>query len=265
MTTTVRVKASQITKDWHVIDASDRPLGRVASEAAVLLRGKHKPFWEPHLDVGDFVIVINASKVRLTGAKAEQKIYYRHSGYPGGLKSRTFAEQMQRDPGRVIEQAVFGMLPKGSLGKAVRRHLKVYATDQHPHQSQITGSERAIEARKEAIAAARQEEFASPTKPPRLRPFRRADVAAGVPGVAAVEPEEEPVTAAVAAADAPIAETEVEATVAAPETETAEEAPAEETAEPKARRTRAKKSEAEATPADADVESETEAPAKSEE
>lgn len=255
MTTTVRVKASQITKDWHVIDASDRALGRVATEAATLLRGKHKPAWEPHLDVGDFVIVINASKIRLSGAKALQKVYYRHSGYPGGLKSRTFMEQLERDPTRIIEQAVFGMLPKGPLGKAVRRHLKVYAGAEHPHQSQVTGSERAAEARKEAEAVARREELESPTKPPRLRPFSRATVAtpAAVPAPGE-DVEEAPVATEVQApesaatatpeAQAPVVDADetVEIETTAAETATADDAPAEE--KKPARRSRAKKAEA---------------------
>jgi large subunit ribosomal protein L13 len=118
MNTTVRIKASEIYKDWHVIDAAGRPLGRVASEAAILLRGKHKPTFEPHLDDGDFVIIINAGQVRVTGRKSEQIKYHRHSGYPGGLRTRTFEEQFARFPERVLEQAVWGMLPKGPLGEA---------------------------------------------------------------------------------------------------------------------------------------------------
>ncbi len=167
MNTTVRMKASQITKDWHVIDAAGRPLGRVATEAATLLRGKHKPTFEPHLDGGDFVIVINASQVRLSGNKSAQRIYYTHSGYPGGLKARSFEEQLARFPERVIEQAVWGMLPKGPLGKKMSKHLKVYPNANHPHQSQITGSQRAQEARKAALA----ETVGTPMKAPRLRPL----------------------------------------------------------------------------------------------
>ena len=147
MNTTVRIKASEIYKDWHVIDAAGRPLGRVASEAAILLRGKHKPTYEPHLDDGDFVIVINAAQVKITGRKREQNRYYTHSGYPGGLKTRTFTEQQDRFPDRIIEKAVWGMLPGGTLGESMQKHLKVYKGPNHPHQSQITGSERAIAAR----------------------------------------------------------------------------------------------------------------------
>lgn len=166
-TKTVRLKASEITKDWRVVDAAGRPLGRVASEVAALLRGKHKPTFEPHLDGGDFVIVINASHVRLSGRKAEQMIYYRHSGFPGGLKSRGFAEQLERYPARVIEQAVWGMLPDGPLGKKMLRHLKVYGGPKHPHEAQVTGSARASEARQAALA----ETLTQERKPRRLRPL----------------------------------------------------------------------------------------------
>jgi large subunit ribosomal protein L13 len=152
MNTTVRMKAGQITKDWHVIDAAGRPLGRVATEAATLLRGKHKPTYEPHLDGGDFVIVVNAAKVVVSGTKSQSMTYYRHSGYPGGLKSRTFAQQIERFPDRVIERAVHGMLPKGSLGQQLRKHLKVYAGPDHPHVAQVTGSDRARARRDEAEA-----------------------------------------------------------------------------------------------------------------
>ncbi len=147
MNTTVRIKASEIYKDWHVIDAAGRPLGRVASEAAILLRGKHKPTYEPHLDDGDFVIVINASQVKLTGRKREQNKYYTHSGYPGGLKTRTFVEQQTKFPDRIIEKAVWGMLPGGTLGESMQKHLKVYRGPNHPHESQVTGSARAQAAR----------------------------------------------------------------------------------------------------------------------
>jgi large subunit ribosomal protein L13 len=167
MNTTVRLKASEIYKDWHVIDAANRPLGRVATEAATLLRGKHKPAFEPHLDAGDFVIVVNASKVRVTGAKGEQRRYYRHSGYPGGLKSRTYTEQMARFPERILEQAIWGMLPGGPLGKKILRHLKVYRGPNHPHASQIAFTEKSRAARAEAAEALKT----TPRKAPRLRPL----------------------------------------------------------------------------------------------
>jgi large subunit ribosomal protein L13 len=129
-------KASDIQHQWHVIDASDVVLGRLASHAAVLLRGKHKPIFAPHVDTGDFVIVVNAEKVALSGRKLEQKRAYRHSGYPGGLRSMAYGELMDRHPERVIEKAVRGMLPKNSLGRNMLRKLKVYAGPDHPHQAQ---------------------------------------------------------------------------------------------------------------------------------
>jgi large subunit ribosomal protein L13 len=129
-------KASDIQHQWHVIDASDVVLGRLASHAATLLRGKHKPIFAPHVDTGDFVIVVNAEKVALSGRKLEQKRAYRHSGYPGGLRSMAYGELMSRHPERVIEKAVRGMLPKNSLGRSMLRKLKVYAGPDHPHQAQ---------------------------------------------------------------------------------------------------------------------------------
>jgi large subunit ribosomal protein L13 len=129
-------KASDIQHQWHVIDASDVVLGRLASHAATLLRGKHKPIFAPHVDTGDFVIVVNAEKVALSGRKLEQKRAYRHSGYPGGLRSMTYGELMSRHPERAVEKAVRGMLPKNSLGRSMLRKLKVYAGPDHPHQAQ---------------------------------------------------------------------------------------------------------------------------------
>jgi large subunit ribosomal protein L13 len=129
-------KGSDITRQWHVIDASDVVLGRLASQVAVLLRGKHKPIFAPHVDTGDFVIVINADKVALSGNKLEQKRAYRHSGYPGGLRSMSYGELMEKRPDRVVEKAVRGMLPKNSLGRKTLRKLKVYAGPDHPHSAQ---------------------------------------------------------------------------------------------------------------------------------
>lgn len=134
---TYSTKASDIKRDWHVIDASGRTLGRLATEVACLLRGKHKPMYAPHVDTGDYVIVVNAGKVRVTGNKSSQKIYWRHSGYPGGLKAITFEKLMDTHPGRVIEYAVRGMLPKNPLGRAMLRKLKVYEGPRHPHQAQL--------------------------------------------------------------------------------------------------------------------------------
>ncbi|WP_022871752.1 50S ribosomal protein L13 [Nesterenkonia alba] len=121
---------------WHVIDATDVVLGRLASHAATLLRGKHKPTFAPHMDSGDFVIIINAEKVAVTGDKASKKRYWRHSGFPGGIKSQSFEELIQRHPTRVVEQAVKGMLPKNKLGRAQLTKLRVYAGSEHPHTAQ---------------------------------------------------------------------------------------------------------------------------------
>lgn len=130
------VKASEITREWHVIDASGQTLGRLAARVAVLLRGKHKPTYSPHLDVGDHVIVINAAKIKVTGHKLSDKMYYRHSQYPGGLKTVALGELLEKRPGRVIELAVKGMLPHNSLGRQMFRKLRVYAEGKHPHQAQ---------------------------------------------------------------------------------------------------------------------------------
>ena len=134
---TYSTKVSEVEREWHVIDASGKTLGRLASEVAQLLRGKHKPMYVPYLDTGDFVVVINASKVRVTGKKAEQKIYYHHSQYPGGLKSTSYAKMMESHPTRVIKHAVKGMLPHNRLGAAMFNKLKVYAGPTHPHQAQV--------------------------------------------------------------------------------------------------------------------------------
>ena len=129
-------KDSDITRQWHVIDATDVVLGRLASHVAVLLRGKHKPIFAPHVDTGDFVIVINADKVSLSGAKLENKKAYRHSGYPGGLRAVSYGDLMAKHPERAVEKAVKGMLPKNSLGRKTLSKLKVYAGPAHPHQAQ---------------------------------------------------------------------------------------------------------------------------------
>jgi large subunit ribosomal protein L13 len=129
-------KPADVRRQWHVIDADDVVLGRLASHVATLLRGKHKPIYAPHLDTGDFVIVVNASKVALTGRKLEQKRAYRHSGYPGGLRSLAYGDLLARRPERAVEKAVRGMLPKNSLGRKMLRKLKVYAGPDHPHQAQ---------------------------------------------------------------------------------------------------------------------------------
>ena len=129
-------KPGDVEKTWYVIDATDVVLGRLASQVATLLRGKHKPIFAPHLDTGDFVIVINAEKVALTGQKREKKIAYRHSGYPGGLRATPYAELLEKFPERAVEKAVRGMLPKNTLGRNQLKKLKVYAGGEHPHQAQ---------------------------------------------------------------------------------------------------------------------------------
>ena len=129
-------KSETVERDWYVVDATDKVLGRLASEIARRLRGKHKPEYTPHVDTGDYIVVVNAEKIQVTGNKATDKVYNRHTGYPGGLKSITFDKLLQRAPERVIETAVKGMLPKGPLGRAMYRKLKVYAGPEHRHAAQ---------------------------------------------------------------------------------------------------------------------------------
>jgi large subunit ribosomal protein L13 len=129
-------KPGEVTRQWHVIDATDVVLGRLASQTAILLRGKHKPQFAQHIDTGDFVVVVNAGKVALTGNKREDKFLYRHSGYPGGLSKRSYGDLLDSRPERVIERAVKGMLPKNTLGRKMLTKLKVYAGPEHPHAAQ---------------------------------------------------------------------------------------------------------------------------------
>ena len=139
---TYSTKVSDIERKWHVIDASGKTLGRLATEAAVLLKGKHKPMYSPHLDVGDYVVVVNADKIEVTGKKLTQKIYYRHSNYPGGLKSVSLEKMLETHPTRAIEHAVKGMLPHNRLGAAMFKKLKVYAGAEHPHKAQVKAAEK---------------------------------------------------------------------------------------------------------------------------
>jgi len=141
-------KASEIERKWHIIDAKGVILGKLATQSACLLMGKHKPIFTRHLDTGDFVVVINAERIRVTGKKAEQKLYYRHSGYPGGLKSITLEKMMHDNPTRVIEHAVKGMLPNNRLRAEMLKRLKVYAGEAHPHLAQ-TGTAVSSEKEKE--------------------------------------------------------------------------------------------------------------------
>ncbi len=133
---TISAREQDIQHDWYVIDAQGQTLGRLATHVATLLRGKHKPVYTPHVDCGDFVIIVNAEKIHVTGQKMTQKKYYRHSGYPGGLKEITLRDQLKKFPGRVIEAAVRGMLPKNRLGRQLFKKLKVYPGPTHPHQAQ---------------------------------------------------------------------------------------------------------------------------------
>jgi large subunit ribosomal protein L13 len=155
-------KASEITNDWKVVDADGQVLGRLATQVAMYLMGKHKPTYVPHMLTGDFVVVINASKIKVTGLKAEQKIYKRHSQYPGNLKEIPYSRMQERQPTRIIELAVRGMLPKSKLGRQMMSRLKIYAGEEHPHSAQVLGSERRPE--REAAAAAKAEAAAKPAK-----------------------------------------------------------------------------------------------------
>ncbi|MBU3667202.1 MAG: 50S ribosomal protein L13 [Rhodocyclaceae bacterium] len=133
---TFSAKPHEVQRDWFVVDATDKVLGRVASEVARRLRGKHKPEYTPHVDTGDFIVIVNVEKLRVTGNKAEDKKYFRHSGYPGGITETTFGKMQQRFPERALEKAVKGMLPKGPLGYAMIKKLKCYAGATHPHTAQ---------------------------------------------------------------------------------------------------------------------------------
>ena len=137
MNKTFRLKRKDILTEWHIIDATDQPLGRLATRISSLILGKHKPTYEPHLAMGDYVVVINSDKVIVTGQKFDKKVYYRHSGYPGGIRQRTFAEQMELDSRRVIEKAVKGMLPHNVRGRTLFKRLKVYSDEKHPHAAQL--------------------------------------------------------------------------------------------------------------------------------
>ena len=133
---TYSAKAQAVEHDWYVVDAEDKTLGRLASDIAMRLRGKHKPEYTPHVDTGDYIVVINCEKVRVTGNKAKDKTYYHHTGYPGGIKDISFEKLIEKAPERVLQKAVKGMLPKGPLGRAMFKKLKVYAGGEHPHTAQ---------------------------------------------------------------------------------------------------------------------------------
>ena len=150
---TYSLKKGEIDKAWHVIDADGQTLGRLSTEVARLLMGKHKPTYAPHLDMGDYVIVVNAEKIRVTGKKLDDKIYYRHTGYVGGLKETTLGDMLRRKPHQVLEKAVKGMLPRNKLSRHLLGHLKVYAGPEHPHQAQVRGDEKRRESNGELVAA----------------------------------------------------------------------------------------------------------------
>jgi len=133
---TFSAKGHEVKRDWFVVDADNKVLGRLASEIAHRLRGKHKPEFTPHVDTGDYIVVVNAGKMRVTGNKETDKVYYRHSGYPGGIYETTFGKMQERFPGRALEKAVKGMLPKGPLGYAMIKKMKIYAGAEHPHEAQ---------------------------------------------------------------------------------------------------------------------------------
>jgi large subunit ribosomal protein L13 len=133
---TFSAKPHEVTREWFVVDATDKVLGRLATEIARRLRGKHKAIYTPHVDTGDFIVVVNVDKVKVTGSKAEDKKYFRHSGYPGGITETSFTKMQQRFPARVLEKAVKGMLPKGPLGYAMLKKMKCYAGGAHPHSAQ---------------------------------------------------------------------------------------------------------------------------------
>lgn len=133
---TYSAKAETVQRDWYVVDAADKTLGRLASGIATRLRGKHKPEYTPHVDTGDYIVVVNCEKVRVTGNKASDKIYYHHTGYPGGIKDISFDKLIEKAPERVLQKAVKGMLPKGPLGREMFSKLKVYAGTEHPHAAQ---------------------------------------------------------------------------------------------------------------------------------
>ena len=130
-------RKAELVHNWHVLDAADATLGRLATQAATLLRGKHNPRYTPNLDTGDYVVVVNAEKIRVTGRKADEKIYYRHSGYPGGLKEETLGHLLKRRPERVVELAIRGIVPKTALGRAMYKKLRVYKGPNHPHDGQL--------------------------------------------------------------------------------------------------------------------------------
>jgi large subunit ribosomal protein L13 len=206
-TKTYRLSGKQMDRSWHVLDAANRPLGRIASDAARLLLGKHKPDYEPFLPMGDFVVIVNAGAVAVTGAKTKRKVYYRHTGYPGGLRERTLEEQMERDPTKVLERAVKGMLPHNSHGRELFRHLKVYVGADHPHEAQVNAGTGARVRKRERQAEAAAVETAVAAVPAAEAPPAETPVA--------VAPAVEAPAEAAAVAEVPVvAEAPAEAAAA---------------------------------------------------
>ena len=175
---TYSLSARDIEKSWHVIDASGQTLGRLSTRVAGLLMGKHKPTYSPHLDMGDFVIVVNAQKVRVTGKKLDDKIYYRHTGYMGGLKETPLGDMLQRKPRRVIELSVRGMLPRNRLARHLLRHLKVYAGPDHPHEAQVNGRPGPVSRRTKPRPRPQASAEAAAPQPSATKPRARAGRAA---------------------------------------------------------------------------------------
>ncbi|HHX22754.1 MAG: 50S ribosomal protein L13 [Tepidanaerobacteraceae bacterium] len=133
---TFMAKKEEVKRDWYVIDASNKPLGRLASKVAIILRGKHKPIYTPHVDTGDYVVIVNADKAILTGNKMDKKMYYKHTGYPGGIKAQNFRSFMEKSPEKVVYKAIWGMLPHNALGRKMIKKLKIYKGESHPHEAQ---------------------------------------------------------------------------------------------------------------------------------
>ncbi len=219
---TYSTTAAEVRRTWHVLDASNKPLGRLATQAASLIRGKHKVTYAPHLDTGDYVVVVNAEKVALTGQKLEQKRYYSHSQYPGGLKIRSIREQIERNPARVVEKAIFGMLPHNRLGRSLHGHLKVYVGPEHPHAAQVNGPAQPALSQPPPPGRGRAKQAAARPELAATATENAAALAGAVPLTQAPSAQlpaaEEPV-AALPAGEAPVAE------LAAPEAEAEAQSP----------------------------------------
>jgi large subunit ribosomal protein L13 len=206
-------KAAELINDWQVLDASGQVLGRLATQVATFLMGKHKPSYVPHMLTGDFVVVINAKLIKVTGLKAEQKIYKRHSQYPGNLKEIPFSRMQEKQPERIIELAVKGMLPKNKLGRQMLRRLKVYAGAEHPHEAQILGSDRreareeaaTVKAEAAAVEAAKTAPKKAPAAPKKVSAPKAEAAAVAIEAVETVEAAPKKASAKKAAAKKPAA------------------------------------------------------------